>query len=331
MVWNSEYTLYKILSGKIHIEYGGKKYIIIPPSFDILCNAAILYNKSFKEARLLGALSQEELIYAMIDHNLWSVSDEDLIEKLPKDIDNVKQDMYLSHAALRGVDTKRQVLKQLENQLQEKLKQKNRYAVLSAEGIAEFHKLCFLICVGCGIDYDSDVHLHSLYYAYLENLTSTTDIRNLSQDYIWQQHWTSVKLGNNIFGKVLTQEQHTLLSWSKFYDNIYESSECPPSVVIQDNDLLDGWCINQKRKRNEEDGKKAAKNFGDGGEIFVSAEDNAHAQRINELNDARAKMVRRQQQNVIQQRGYVNAQDMPDVKLELRQKAHQMLKEHAKG
>ena len=36
------------------------------------------------------------------------------------------------------------------------------------------------------------------------------------------------------------------------YDNIYENPEAPAEEVIADDDLLDGWLITTKRKRDKE-------------------------------------------------------------------------------
>jgi hypothetical protein len=261
---------------------------------------------------------------------MWSESDEKQLEVLPERLDDVKADIYNSHILLQDTSRKRDVFNQLTNHLSELLKRKNKYITLSAEGIADFHKTCFLMCAGCGLDYHA-VNLHYVYNEYLINTMDYEYIRNLSKLAVWQQYWSSIKLGNHIFQPILTQEQHTLLNWSKFYDSVYESAECPPKAVIEDNLLLDGWCIVQRRERNKEEGKKAAENFGSGGEIFVKVEDADHASRINALNDAQSKAIKRQQENMIQQRGTVKAQDMPNVKMELRQKATQAFRDKVKG
>jgi hypothetical protein len=35
------------------------------------------------------------------------------------------------------------------------------------------------------------------------------------------------------------------------YDNVYESMECPPDEVIKDDDMLDGWFIQQHKDREK--------------------------------------------------------------------------------
>lgn len=327
---SDDYLLYQILSGKVSITYENKSYVIGTPSFEDLCKAEEIYIQYKQDAYLLGALSLEDLIFQMTEHGLWSVHEENQIEELPKQIENIKLDIYQTYMKLSSIDNKRRVLEQLEDNLNQLLKKRNKYILLSIEGIADFHKMCYLICASSNLDYNS-VNLNFVYYGYLEQLIGSNDIRRLARSNTWQQYWSSAKLGNPIFDKVLTQDQRILLNWSKFYDSIHESAECPTRDVIDDDVLLDGWCLLQKQKRERQDGEKIADGFGDSGEIFVMTENERHAKRIYELNDAKSKLIRKQQAKIIQQKKNVPAQEMPSVKMELRQQANQAFRDKIKG
>lgn len=50
----------------------------------------------------------------------------------------------------------------------------------------------------------------------------------------------------------MTINQRNLLTWSKIYDNVQESLECPSEKVIEDDDMLDGWFLVQKLERERE-------------------------------------------------------------------------------
>ena len=54
-------------------------------------------------------------------------------------------------------------------------------------------------------------------------------------------------------------------------------------------------------------------------EVFVFAPTREDADKVYDLNDPDARIKLRQRQNVIDQRGEVEAQDLPDTQLELRQ------------
>ena len=74
------------------------------------------------------------------------------------------------------------------------------------------------------------------------------------------------------------------------YDNIFESPECPPDDVIQDDDALDGWLIVQRRKREEDQKRSAAENIignskiSNADEVFIMT-DPSSAKDVNQLND----------------------------------------------
>ena len=79
----------------------------------------------------------------------------------------------------------------------------------------------------------------------------------------WRSVWLmkdQVKLfANN--DRELSHDQKNILVWSSMYDNIQESMDCPTEDVINDDDLLDGWFIVQKRKRDEEKAKSEVDNM----------------------------------------------------------------------
>jgi len=158
---------------------------------------------------------------------------------------------------------------------------------------------------------------------FMNELIDDVVIRGLARNNEWRQHWRSIKLGQKIFGDILTREQHSLISWSQFYDNIGESVDAPSDEILGDDDLIDGWCITQQRKRKEEDKKKIADRYGNAGEIFIPVSSPEQAAKINELNDGSARMIKRQREMTIQKRGSVNEQDMPDAKMAIKQQAMQ--------
>ena len=107
------------------------------------------------------------------------------------------------------------------------------------------------------------------------------------------------------------------------YDNAYQSMECPPDNVFEDDDMFDGWLIDQRRKRDKEQKQKQVdtmKNVSDKAqEVFLFAPTREDADKVYDLNDPDARIKLRQRQNVIDQRGEGEAQDLPDTQLELRQ------------
>ena len=47
-----------------------------------------------------------------------------------------------------------------------------------------------------------------------------------------------------------------LCSFSRMYDSVYKNTECPSDDVIQDDDMLDGWFIQQTKEQEERQKEK---------------------------------------------------------------------------
>ena len=117
------------------------------------------------------------------------------------------------------------------------------------------------------------------------------------------------------------------------YDNIYESPDAPSEDVINDDDLLDGWTILQKKKREREKAQAELEaKMGDkaqgAGEIFLMAGSKNDAERIETMNDVNATMTKKERLHTIRKSdGPVNQQDLPDEKLKIRSQLNQQYKD----
>ena len=98
--------------------------------------------------------------------------------------------------------------------------------------------------------------------------------------------------------------------------------ECPSDEVFEDDDMFDGWMIDQRRTREKEQKQKeldTTKNIPDSAqEVFVFAPTREDADKIYDLNDATARMKIKQRTEMIEQLGSVEAKDLPDTQMELR-------------
>ena len=122
------------------------------------------------------------------------------------------------------------------------------------------------------------------------------------------------------------------------YDNVYENPERPSDEVIEDDDMLDGWFAKlrrdaeQERKQREVDAILNKKGVGkDGkGEMFVVSNSAEEANKIRGLNNINQRMKMRQREAAVQQKGSVEEQNLPDVKLELRSEAMKQMADRFK-
>ena len=178
-----------------------------------------------------------------------------------------------------------------------------------------------------------NTHIDDINYNEFEKLTSavskhiiTIEIyKTIARHETWKMIWYANK--NNIFDKPasrLTDEQKTLISVSNMYDKIYEHPECPPDFVIEDEDMLDGWMIEQKRKneasKKENSNQDILSKHNKAKEIFVVG-DKEDIDEIQSMNSLQSQHIIKQRSRIIKNaENGVEEINLPDVKQELLQK-----------
>ena len=160
----------------------------------------------------------------------------------------------------------------------------------------------------------------------------TEEIRELARSDPWRSYWEISK--PRPFTRhfsLWSEEQRTLVKYSKMYDNIFAHPECPSDDVIENNYMLDGWIIIQNREKDKDQKKKIADDLV-GGRVSQHTEqyisptvrgtgsseiDMEYVKNIKELNDLNAKRIQQQREKVINKHGKVEEVDLPDVKQDL--------------
>jgi muconolactone delta-isomerase len=151
---------------------------------------------------------------------------------------------------------------------------------------------------------------------------SESKSRELARNDPWKSLWvTRESSGFTLFANPpnteLTYNQKNILIWSQMYDNIQESMECPNKEVIEDDDMLDGWFIIQHKKREKDRVEKEFENstknekIKNAPEVFVVAS-KEKAEKINDMNDMNAKMIKHQRKLALDRYGSLDEQNLPD-------------------
>ena len=183
-----------------------------------------------------------------------------------------------------------------------------------------------------------------IYFTTVNSLDLNT-IRYLSTKEPWHSKWKVSK--ENLFGIPaieLTDEQKTIIMFSMMVDNAESHPDCPSKEIMEDFDAFDGWFLSENRKVDED---KKEKNIDQkfkkavGDEIFIfpeqpkykssgyldddrimtiiptSKEDaDISLKEIQDLNNIEAKMIRKERDALVKEKGRVAALDMPDKKRE---------------
>jgi hypothetical protein len=111
--------------------------------------------------------------------------------------------------------------------------------------------------------------------------------------------------------------------------------ECPPDEVFEDDDMFDGWLIDQRRERDKDQKQKQVDKVGNvpdsAQEVFVFAPTREDADKVYDLNTPDARVKIQQRQKFIENNESVEAKDLPDTRLELRKQQIEEYKSKLKG
>lgn len=228
----------KIVTGITFVNFKGVEYIIGPPSQLDYQISERIYQRTLEEAKSAGVLSSEDFVDKLIDMELWSKDDEEKLQITPKKIEEIKVLLYNNYIRFRNNDKIRKMLKEIREEESKLESKKNLLRKESAEGIAEIRKHKYLICSNVTHnsgekawephEYDKqDSQLtRFILDSYLNSRVPETTIRKLSRTDPWTSFWSVGKSENGVFGKpssLLTEEQRSIISWSRIYDSIQES------------------------------------------------------------------------------------------------------------
>jgi hypothetical protein len=305
------------------------------------------YQNALEIALCNGVMDAEQKKQLMIRSGEWNPIEDAEFEKLPNEIENAKVDLYNAYFNYKHRDAIKKNLDKKKKRFHHLAIKKDKYETLTAHGYASVIRQKYLICGGTktldlkpywdGLSFleDSDHFIDALINRYINEKITDNIIRELSHSEPWRTIWSVGKTENNIFGipsSQLTESQRTLMLWSRIYDSVHESIDCPPEEVIEDDDMLDGWLIVQHRKREKERKEQHGKKRGSGAqEEFVIVENPEDAARIEAMNSPQAKLVKAQRLGTLKKHGKLSEQYMPDSKMKIREQAHQQTRQQMKN
>lgn len=159
------------------------------------------------------------------------------------------------------------------------------------------------------------------------------EFRKLARSDIWRTYWSANK--DFLFDKPaveLTDEQRTLIAFSKMYDSARESIESPPDPVFDDDDMFDGWMLLQHEKHKDSKKTKQAESglndkMAKAQEMFIVAPNIQEAIDIHSLNSDKSKSIIKERAAAIQRSAELDVTELPDVKREIQKQSQEMFKQ----
>ena len=336
-----EYFVARIRSGIYKLDFGDMKLKIVAPTLEQDLEVQEVYINAYRQAEEDGFLQHEDMLESMKERGLWSDEEEERIKGLEKDIDKLKVELFQNKNREDLVKQIRTYLKAGKDQLNEELSKKMRNYENTCEGlsqVAKVNRLIKLTCLRCdtGEPYDfKEIPKDNVMKLYGMQVLSEASTRELARTEPWSSTWIlrdteTFELFSN--KEQLNADQKNLLVWARMYESVQESLDCPSDDVIEDDDMLDGWFILQKKKREQErvqsDIEQSTQNskIANSDEIFIMADTQADAERINRSNTFHNQQVKKQRMSVIRGKGEAEDIDFQDQQLKLRQRTNEMFK-----
>ena len=342
-----EKLLYRIIRGRIRLKLGDLVLIIHEPSLDLVEESIDIYEEAYKKAYFREVPIKSEIIETLFDNELWSPFDDQEAEKKEKQIEDLKVEAFknfYNSKKLRGIKMN---IRRLEHQAARLRAKKTCLDHTTCEGVGNFSRSSWLISQSTffadGTPYDwSSYNISNVMDEYNSASVTVEQFRHIARNDPWRSMWNTGKKQASLFNRPsveLTKDQLSLSSYSTLYDNVYESHKCPNEKVIDDDDCLDGWLIEQRResekdrKQNEVDGMIKNKKISNSQEIFVMADSQESAHEIYGLNDPIARNVVNSREKQIRSAdgNMVKNTDLHDVRQDITIQAHQQGIDQIKG
>tara|TARA_B100000029_G_scaffold360523_1_gene353469 strand:- start:580 stop:1614 length:1035 start_codon:yes stop_codon:yes gene_type:complete len=339
-VYQQEFLLAKIIAGYSRYKLPKNVSVIVKPAtIDQNYIAQEVFRETYELAEDRGIFTSKDILNIMIENDMWTPLDVKREEQIPKDIENIKVEMFKNAFKLQERETRRKILRNMEEQLQKVIVKKHSYDFVTCEGLSTYARWNWII-ENCTY-FEDGTHFNwgvcgisTILQKFRDDMLSDKQFRELSRSDNWRQVWSASKKEGSIFGKPaseFTSEQKSLCMWSGLYDSVYESPEAPAEEIIEDDDLLDGWLIHQRRKSEQEKKKKKAEGVlgrnSEADDIFVMAHNREDALEVESMNDDVATMIKKERQIYKDSMdGPVKDSQLPDVRRGIMAQAREQFK-----
>lgn len=337
---------------KIRTEDGEERLLLKKPSLENIYIAQEIYFNYLEESRALGCYSEEDVIDWLIDEGTWTEEKQTTLDTVTEQIEDFKVKLYELTFKSKEKRIIRKALKVAKETVAKLRQERASFNYLTSTGAASLLRSRYLIACSVykqeGVPYYSEdgfwqadpYILDQIVEYYYSTRLEEVVYRELARTEPWRVIWNGKKAEGSVFsvGAVhLSEEQRSLVMWSGIYDSIYEHPECPTDDIIDDDDILDGWMIIQRRKRLEGADKRRGEELvsnekvRNSGEVFIPVDTMADAKKIDALNDDHARMVKRQRLAFARKRGVVHEAEMPDSMQEIQQELNKKFIDNARG
>lgn len=335
------------MSGFYYFILSNKQYKLVYPDISVRYEAELYAENERENNKFNEWLSDEDILYYLIDYRLWTPGGDDALKALEKQIEDQKVALYQSILNPPQTKTIRRHLEGSKKSYNRLYGIRHSFDHLTLNGYIDNVKNQFLLAYSIydnnnervfqdidNIDFDGLTRFSENIASYIINIET---FRTIARSDLWRNYWSANK--DRVFDKPVinwTDEQKTLVVLTKMYDSAYEHPDCPNDKVIEDDDMFDGWMIYQRRENDKTKDKNRAnkilegKNLGKAQEVFLMARSNEEAQNVYNLNDNQSRHIIKEREKAISSAGSIEHAHLPDVQRDLVVQSNQQFMQTAK-
>ncbi len=323
--WQRENLLAKVLSRRTRVRARGRTFYVCPADPEDAARAAEIFDSAHRRALKKGIYDEEEFLNFLYENEFWSDEKEGLLKKFADDLEEFKFQLWDSRFRSNAQKEYRRLIRQAEQKLAGLRVERARHDHLSALGCATLSRNRALFALPLlrpdrtrafpNFWGSSSQMLEEAMLAYSRARPDDRDIRELARTEPWRSTWICRKAGQllSVPAVEYSDELRNLVGWSCHYDNIFEHPDSPGEDVIADDDMLDGWCVAQKRNRQS----RVPDGLPDGQQVFLPVDDAEGARKVMALNDPATRQMLKQRSELVRKKGPIAEQDLPDVRRQI--------------
>lgn len=336
--------LSRILSGFYIFIHNNTKYKLVYPNITIKYEAELYAQEEYEKNKFNDWIVDDSIVDSLVSMGVWNYNGDDNLKNIEKQIEDLKVDLYKNFLNPPKAKTLRKTLSNVKNTYNRLYSLRHSLDQYTVEGYSQFLKNHYIIVhslfymdnsrVFEDLESSDSQLLTNIAGTIAENTIDISIFKSIARSDIWRNYWSANH--NNLFDKATvnwTDEQKTLVVLTKMYDSAHEHPECPPDSVFEDDDMFDGWMIQQRRENEKSRNKNRTekmlegKNLGKAGEIFVAVNSQEEAQQIYDLNDMGSRQIIKERQLVVNNSsGQINESELPDVQRNLTIQSNQQFK-----
>lgn len=329
-----EYYVNRILSGKLLFSYKNKLYTLLYPNITLRYKSSLLYDSIINDEKYNEWITVNNLEKYMEYLGVWNREMAEFMNHSPKQLESLKVSLYQNRLNSALTKKNRQQISHLRTKMNSVSQTKQYFYNQTVEGFAESIKHEFIIVNTLyhkknrvfnkfKSNNNSSNDFNNL-VTEINNYTLDTSVyRSIARSDFWRSFWNINK--NNIINKPIcewTDEQRTLASYTSMYDGVYEHHDKPNDSVIEDDDMLDGWLIHQRKEYEKSKQESSLLNnnnkLAKAQEIFIFTDTQEGIKEITDMNSQEALLDIAQRRHSIEKNGDINQSSLIDVQKQIR-------------